>query len=451
MAAKNRSKTLPTVQESRAQQSHTAHAQLNPNSDVPMLFDWFYEEFLTQLMSTGSLAETLPEEFMKITTDIDRVEYLMQVRPFMQEFEITDKVGLKSLEKANRYREEGNKLFQADQPIQSILFYNKALTYAPHPDHLEYPIPENYRYPEPEPPLRRGEKGVQFQDGGKARKSAPSKYESLAFCYANRSAALRKLSQYDECLRDISRAARFGYPKENLYKLWERKGKCYHGLRRYEMAIKCYRQAVGCLKDSGLSDNQKTLKTHELHGWIKDLKTQFVFLNFSSEDGGSDKGSESGGPPEPPPTIMGATGPIVFVPEPEPKRKTSLAVPQGRERNNDTNTTAGRRRRSLRSQRLRRRPPAPLPLRSHPFQRASRRPTSAPPSARSKTTSRSSRAQTLSAPRARRPARPASWSRSIVRCPSRSSRPPASSPTSRCPSSPTAPTPECRPPPLALT
>ena len=47
-----------------------------------------------------------------------------------------------------------------------------------------------------------------------------------------RSAALRKLNQFEDCLRDIARAAKFGYPKASIYKLWERKGKCYEGLRR---------------------------------------------------------------------------------------------------------------------------------------------------------------------------------------------------------------------------
>ena len=58
-------------------------------------------------------------------------------------------------------------------------------------------------------------------------KAPPAKFEPLALSYANRSAALRRLCQYEECLLDISRAAKFGYPKENVFKLWERKGKCY--------------------------------------------------------------------------------------------------------------------------------------------------------------------------------------------------------------------------------
>merc|ERR1719323_121973 len=63
-----------------------------------------------------------------------------------------------------------------------------------------------------------------------------NRFEALALCYANRSAALRRLCQYEDCLRDIARAARFGYPKENMFKLWERKGKCYYGLKDYRIA-----------------------------------------------------------------------------------------------------------------------------------------------------------------------------------------------------------------------
>ena len=48
------------------------------------------------------------------------------------------KLGTKCLERSARYREEGNKLFQSDQAMQSILFYNKALAYAPHPTFEEF-------------------------------------------------------------------------------------------------------------------------------------------------------------------------------------------------------------------------------------------------------------------------------------------------------------------------
>jgi len=62
-------------------------------------------------------------------------------RSIVSEFEVKSKSGLKSMEKSNKYREEGNKLFQADQTPQAILYYNKSLVYAPHPDYDEYTYP----------------------------------------------------------------------------------------------------------------------------------------------------------------------------------------------------------------------------------------------------------------------------------------------------------------------
>ena len=36
------------------------------------------------------------------------------------------------------FREDGNKLFNSDQAMQSILYYNKALSFAPHPSYDEW-------------------------------------------------------------------------------------------------------------------------------------------------------------------------------------------------------------------------------------------------------------------------------------------------------------------------
>ena len=209
------------------------------------LFDLFYEKFLTQLMgSENPESEVLSGDFMKLSTDIERVDYIVKRSKFLSTFEITQKCGVKSSERSAKYREEGNKLFQNDQSMQAILFYNKAIAYAPHPDLGEYIRSDGNLSQAP------NSSKVKFQDdmkgtaGGKRR--TPGKYESLALCYANRSAALRKLCQYEDCLKDIARASRFGYPKENLYKLWERKGKCYQGLKKYEMASKCLRQSLSC-------------------------------------------------------------------------------------------------------------------------------------------------------------------------------------------------------------
>ena len=122
----------------------TPSASASVGSSPPGLFDVFYEELLTQLMESGELQEKIPEEFMSLQTDLQRVEYLMQLRPLVRDLKIKSKSNLKSLEKSTKYREEGNKLFQHEQTAQAILCYNKSLSYAPHP------TVEEYLHPEPE-------------------------------------------------------------------------------------------------------------------------------------------------------------------------------------------------------------------------------------------------------------------------------------------------------------
>ena len=111
-------------------------------TDNCSLFDVFYEELLTQLVESGELQEKIPAEFMQLQSDLQRVEYLMQLRPLVRDFRIKSKQNLKCLEKSTKFREEGNKLFQNDQTAQAIIVYNKSLSYAPHPTVEEYLHPE---------------------------------------------------------------------------------------------------------------------------------------------------------------------------------------------------------------------------------------------------------------------------------------------------------------------
>ena len=85
-----------------------------------LLFDVFYEELLTQLMESGELQEKIPTEFMQLQSDLQRVEYLIQLRPIVRDFRIKSKQtkSLKSLEKSTKHREEGNKLFQNEKTAQ---------------------------------------------------------------------------------------------------------------------------------------------------------------------------------------------------------------------------------------------------------------------------------------------------------------------------------------------
>ena len=325
--------------------------QSQVSSHPPSFFDFFYEEFLTNVMKDKELSEKVPQEFVQLHSDYERVEYLLNLSSSIRDFQIRSKLGVKSLERSTKYREEGNKLFQTDQTVQSILFYNKSIAYAPHPNIDEYskppPPPEkitsvqlkNYQAPPPEElpteevpsttqkPVTKGEKPMKKKS--EPRKPA-SPYEPLSFCYANRSAALRKLCQYEECLMDIARAAKFGYPKENVFKLWERKGKCYLGLKRYELAHKCLRQSIHCLKESNLTDNQKAQKNHELQALLKEWRNTHLMSQMAEGHGGSLHAQNAKIPEETETKeekpIMGATGPLVLIKEtpPDPKKKLSM-------------------------------------------------------------------------------------------------------------------------------
>ena len=59
------------------------------------------------------------------------------------------------------------------------------------------------------------------------------------------------------------------------------------------MAVKCFRQALQSLKESSLSDNQKTLKSHEITAIIKELRTVHGFnLAFEGADASERQGCQ---------------------------------------------------------------------------------------------------------------------------------------------------------------
>ena len=60
------------------------------------------------------------------------------------------------------------------------------------------------------------------------------------------------------------------------------------------MAVKCFRQALQSLKESSLSDNQKTLKSHEITAIIKELRTVHGFNLDFGPGGGADASERQG-------------------------------------------------------------------------------------------------------------------------------------------------------------
>ena len=130
------------------------------------------------------------QDFMKLKTDLERAEFIMRL-PFIRDFEIKNKSGIKCIEKAVKYREEGNKLFQSDQCTQAILFYNKSISYCPHPTYDQWQQGLEQE--------QEKVKEVQFADECKdPNKKVPSKYESLSLSYGNRQTCKRCLAVFDD-------------------------------------------------------------------------------------------------------------------------------------------------------------------------------------------------------------------------------------------------------------
>ena len=56
--------------------------------DSPGIFDLFYEEFLTNVMKDTELSERIPNEFVQLQSDFERVEYLLNLSPSIRNFTV---------------------------------------------------------------------------------------------------------------------------------------------------------------------------------------------------------------------------------------------------------------------------------------------------------------------------------------------------------------------------
>uniref|UniRef100_A0A1A9WP51 SET domain-containing protein n=1 Tax=Glossina brevipalpis TaxID=37001 RepID=A0A1A9WP51_9MUSC len=75
---------------------------------------------------------------------------------------------------------------------------------------------------------------------------------------ANRSAALYHLDKYDETLIDIKRSLDYGYPKDMLYKLYERQAKCFLAKKDYPNSITYFKKFLTSMDDAVLDSSRRS-------------------------------------------------------------------------------------------------------------------------------------------------------------------------------------------------
>jgi tetratricopeptide (TPR) repeat protein len=173
---------------------------------------------LCDYLRVNRRVESVSELFAKQTNDSDRVEIATQL---LKEHNllVTCKRFLredgKSVTRSIDLRNSGNKAFQKKDDRTALMLYTQSIAIAPFPSISE---------------ISNEEMRAELTENENCS-------EALALALANRSAVLFSMGNHDSCLSDIRQALKFNYPNKLLYKLFERRGKCFQALGRIEEAV----------------------------------------------------------------------------------------------------------------------------------------------------------------------------------------------------------------------
>jgi len=200
-------------------------------------FESLFESLCQELKLANNL-DTISRSFAQLTSDRERVHFLLQLDAVQHLLQLPDNcelvsaTGRKSAEVAASLRGEGNQYFKTKHYMMALYKYTESLSYAP-----------------------------LLENDNRAEDSTAS----LAF--ANRSAVLFQLGKYQLCLEDISHAFSMSYPPALAYKLYDRKGLCLMALGQSSEAALSFRAAADAL---ALSD----LEHSRTQQWSRDLQKQ---------------------------------------------------------------------------------------------------------------------------------------------------------------------------------
>ncbi|XP_064088529.1 uncharacterized protein LOC135202954 isoform X2 [Macrobrachium nipponense] len=140
----------------------------------------------------------------------------------------------KSEETANMLRLLGNESYKAQNYAEALSFYNQSIVAAPHP------VLSNVKIEEADD----GEFGFPRIDPARYGGVAVGKCSALGKGFANRSAVMLDIGEYEKCLADIARALEYGYPEELRPKLEARRLKCQESQRKEKISYDTRRSFV---------------------------------------------------------------------------------------------------------------------------------------------------------------------------------------------------------------
>ncbi|KAL0896024.1 hypothetical protein ABMA27_012009 [Loxostege sticticalis] len=152
--------------------------------------------------------------------------------------------------------------------------------------------------------VRKGDWGKALQLYSQSMLYVPAKEtDELSILYANRSAALNHLEQYEETLADIKRCLALGYPRHLRYKVYERKARSLLVLKRNKEAISAFQDTISALDEANKLDKEKRQKMRT------DAKLMLEILNKGLVLAGNPKDPEPLKKTPPKPKLPGKNNP----------------------------------------------------------------------------------------------------------------------------------------------
>ncbi|XP_055917831.1 SET and MYND domain-containing protein 4 [Eupeodes corollae] len=175
----------------------------------------FFPEYYLNLRNVAT--ETDIEKISQCTSDKKRMEYIDSLE-FVRsnDLKIERTFEGKNSSTAAALKEKGNQAFKAMKWLEAMVLYSKSY--------------------------------IALPDEKSAEKS---------IILANRSATLYHMTKYDETLLDIQRAMDYGYPKDLIYKLYERQARCYLAKKNFSSALLAFQKTVSTLDDAKLPQDKK--------------------------------------------------------------------------------------------------------------------------------------------------------------------------------------------------
>ncbi|XP_065341043.1 SET and MYND domain-containing protein 4-like [Cloeon dipterum] len=177
-------------------------------------FENIFGAICSRLKAAGTV-ETTSKQFAALSTDSERYSFVEPLLNDIFQFDGFANNAEKSESISCSLREAGNDKFKKKRDLEALELYTKSILYAP----------------------------------------ASSK--ALALAFGNRSAVLKSLNKYTECILDVRRALCLEFPENSKYKLMIRLGECYKALGDFKEAIQTLAKAEKQLQLSDLNEEKR--------------------------------------------------------------------------------------------------------------------------------------------------------------------------------------------------